>query len=293
MTAYAVGFLLRRTSDAELMLTTEHEVIARPRKNQIDWDAFSLQDFSAEQIEDAADNWQERAIQEFHSLALFSQLNTQIHLLGAPLDWSGAFARMIADEVRHTDLCLKFCDKLGRAQGPLLQQDELHLSTNLTLVQHVRRTVIAAFCIGETLSGRMFKRCLQVATVPLARDVVTAIVVDESFHEALGWELGALLMREISDEDRAYLAGELPELFAHYARLCGVSKGEAWARGEAEHHGAPNFGTLTHAGYARAFFDGMAEDVVPGLIALGFPEAAQAYTDVVRDVDERARMAAG
>lgn len=278
-------FLLRRTSDADLALTSEHEAIARPRKNHIDWNAFDVQAFSTEQLDNAAGDWRERAIQEFHSLALFSQLITQIHQLGAPLDWSGAFARMIADEVRHTDLCLKMCEALGRPMPPPIREDELHLSTGLTLVQHVRRTVLATFCIGETLSGRMFRRCLQVATVPLARDVVTAIVVDEAFHEGLGWELGALLMREITDEEQRYLGGELRGLFAHYAHLCGASRGPSRAQRESEYMPAPNFGTLTHAGYARAFFDGMAEDVVPGLVALGFSEAPGAYESVIRELE--------
>lgn len=279
-----MSFLLRRTSDADLALTSEHEIIAKPRKTEIHWDDFRVDDFTPEQLDAAARDWRERALQEFHSLALFTQLTTQIHQLGAPLDWSGAFARMISDEVRHTDLCLKFCEKLGRPAAPVIQQDELHLAVRQPLHMHVRAGVIAAFCIGETLSGRMFKRCLQVATVPLAREVVAAIVVDESFHEGLGWELGALLMREITEKERDTLALELPALIAHYGRLCGANAGPDWARREADGDPAPNFGTLTYAGYARAFFDGMAEDVIPGLVALGLPEATKAYDDYVQSL---------
>ncbi len=282
-----MSFQLRRSSDADLVLTSEHEIIAKPRKTAIHWDAFLVDDFSPEQLDAAARSWGERALQEFHSLALFTQLTTQIHQLGAPLDWSGAFTRMIADEVRHTDLCLKFCAKLGRPQPPLVQENELHLEVRNSLLAHVRSTIIAAFCIGETASGRMFKRCLQAATVPLAREVVTAILVDESFHESLGWELAALLMREITEFERNSLADDLPALFAHYARLCGASSGPTWARSQPQNAPEPNFGTLTHAGYARAFFESMEEDIVPGLVALGFPEATAAFADVVRDLESQ------
>jgi hypothetical protein len=121
----------------------------------------------------------------------------------------------------------------------------------------------------------MFKRCLAAATVPLAREVVTAIIVDESFHGELGWELGALLMRpcEGFEEERAELAQALPELFAHFARQCCVTRGPEWTAAQPEVEPGENFGTLSDAGYARAFFEGMEADVVPGLCAIGLPEA--------------------
>jgi hypothetical protein len=126
----------------------------------------------------------------------------------------------------------------------------------------------------------MFRRCLRAATVPLARDVVRAIVDDETFHGRFGWEVAALLMRTDDagiDEERAALAGELPALFAHFRHACCADPGEAWARAEPEQDWSPNFGTLTRAGYARAFYDGMREDVVPGLVAIGLPEAEAAW----------------
>ena len=123
----------------------------------------------------------------------------------------------------------------------------------------------------------MFRRALRAATVPLARDVVAAIVVDETFHAELGWELGALLMRDVDASEREQIASRLPPLFAHYARLCCASPGRAWAFASPEADPAPNFGTLTSAGYARAFFEGMEEDVVPGLCAVGLDEARAAY----------------
>jgi hypothetical protein len=260
-----VPFALRRISDAsDLELTEQHDALAAPRKGSIAWDAFDASAFDAATLDRAALAWGARALQEFHSLALFTDLSGKVQLLGAPLDWSGAFARMIADEVRHTDLCLRLCERLGRPVTPEIREDEMRLGSDDTLRVHVRDVVVAAFCIGETISGRMFRRALRAATVPLARDVVAAIVVDETFHGELGWELGALLMRDLADDERAILVARLPVLFAHYAKLCGA-RGRAWAHAEPEVEPAPNFGTLTTAGYARAFFDGMEEDVVPGL----------------------------
>ena len=271
-------FALRRTSDAaDLSLTREHDAIALPRRGRVDWSAFDASAFDRDVLDRAGRAWGTRALQEFHSLALFTDLASKLQILGAPLDWSGAFARMIADEARHTDLCLRFCDVLGRPAAPAIDENTLRLSSPDTLRVHVRDAVVAAFCIGETVSGRMFKRALRAATVPLARDVVAAIVVDETFHGELGWELGALLMRDLEAAERAALVARLPRLFARYARLCLASPGRAWAMGEPVEEPAPNFGTLTDAGYARAFFEGMEEDVVPGLSAMGFVEAEGAY----------------
>jgi hypothetical protein len=214
-------------------------------------------------------------------MALFTQLASQVHLLGAPLDWSGALARMIADEVRHTELCARMAEVLSPATTVRIDESTLHLPVVApSLRAHVRGTVVAAFCVGETLSGRMFRRCLRAATVPLARDVVRTIVDDETFHGELGWELGALLMRgddAAAPAERDALAASLEALFRHYRRLCCADPGEAWAQRAPEAEGAPNFGTLTLEGYARAFYDGMREDVVPGLVAIGLPEAEGAF----------------
>lgn len=277
-------FTLKRNSGADLALTEEHEAIAKPRKGSIDWASFDPSGFEPAVLDEAAELWHTRAIQEMHSLALFTELLSELHLLGAPLDWSGAFARMIADEVRHTDLCMRMCEALGRPREPELDESSLHLVDPTTRAASVRHTILAAFCVGETISGRMFRRALRATNVPLARDVVAAIVLDETFHGELGWELGALLMRDdgkTTKADRDALARDLPRQFAHFAKICCASRGPTWARSEAETSPGPNFGTMTLAGYARAFFDGMEEDVVPGLVAIGLPEAEDAYRGLV------------
>jgi hypothetical protein len=280
-----VSFDLRLASAGDdLELAQEHAAIAAPRRGTIAWDAFDRSAYAPEVLRAAAADWRERSRQEFHSLALFTQLASQVHLLGAPLDWSGAFARMIGDEVRHTHLCARFAEILEPAGEPTsIVTADLHLPvTATTLRAHVRGTVVAAFCIGETLSGRIFRRCLRAATVPLARDVVRTIVDDETFHGRVGWELCALMMRGEDAQvvaERQALGSALPELFTHYRRICGAAEGEAWANEGPEAAPAPNFGTLTRAGYARSFYEGMRDDVVPGLVALGFPEAASAWKE--------------
>ena len=286
MTASRELSLVRLSGEA-LALTDVHEQIVRPRKGVVEWDTFERSLYEPEALRRAADLWECRAVQEYASLALFTQLASQLHLLGAPLDWSGAFARMIADETRHTDLCLRMCDAIGHPAVPRVDADTLHLAVSSSLRAHVRHTVIAAFCVGETLSGRMFRRALHHTTVPLARQVVSAIVVDETFHGELGWELGALLMRPGAPDfeaERQALADALPGMFRHYARLCCATDGAAWARRAPETDPGPNFGTLSDAGYARAFFDGLEQDVVPGLVAIGLPEAEAAYEALEGDL---------
>ncbi|MFT3712200.1 MAG: ferritin-like domain-containing protein [Archangium sp.] len=268
-----------------LGLTREHELVAQPRKGTIDWASFNRSQFDEASLETARTLWSHRAFTEFHSLTHFSQLSSQLHLLGAPLDWSGAFARMVSDEVRHTELCLRMVEALGGSRDLTLPSlDGVHQTVPQgTLRAHVRRTVISAFCIGETLSGRMFKRCLAGANVPLARDVVTAILVDETFHSELGWELGALLMRpdEAVATEVAALEAELPKLFADFAQQCLATKSAAWARAQPEFDDGPNFGTMSTAGYAHAFYEGMEHDVVPGLEAIGLGHARAAWEQFI------------
>jgi hypothetical protein len=280
-------FALLRVSAEKLALTDAHEQVVLPRKGIVRWDAFERRDYPQEALHDAAELWNARAVQELHSLTLFTQLASQLQVLGAPLDWSGAFARMIADETRHTDLCLRMCEALGHPCSPEIEAESLQLPVRGSLRAHVRHTVVAAFCVGETISGRMFRRALQATTVPLAREVMAAIVVDETFHGELGWELGAMLMRPGTPDfgkERQALADDLPAMFRHYARICCASQGPSWARQEPESDDGPNFGTLSYAGYARAFFDGMDQDVVPGLVAIGLPEADGAYAALQQEL---------
>jgi hypothetical protein len=280
-------YALERTSGDGLALTREHEAVVRPRKGEVHWEAIDKSVYDARVRGEAAELWLERAKQEMHSLALFTQLASQLHVLGAPLDWSGAFARMIADEVRHTDMCLRMCEALGHPSRPDIAREGLHLLAPGATRAHIRQTIVAAFCIGETISGRMFKRALRAADVPLAREVVAAILVDETFHGELGWELAALLMRDDGEgfgEERRALAAALPGLFRHFAGQCLATRGPTWARSAPEVDPGPNFGDMSAAGYARAFFDGMEEDVVPGLSAIGLPEAAPAYAGLLAEL---------
>jgi len=61
------------------------------------------------------------------------------------------------------------------------------------------------------------------------------------------------------------------------AAPCPGPHGPKGARGA----GGTELGTLSDAGYGRAFFDGMEEDVVPGLEAIGLIEARPAYADLL------------
>jgi hypothetical protein len=277
-----VSFTVPRRTDTDepLGLTREHELIVRPRKGEVHWDQFDARTYEPAHLEAARTLWRHRAFTEFHSLTHFTQLASQVQRLGLPLEWSGAFVRMCGDEVRHTELCLRMLEALGGERDLVLPSlDETHLTVRGSLRAHVRSVIVSAFCIGETLSGRMFKRCLAAATVPLAREVVTAILVDETFHAELGWELAALLMRPDADFEleRRELAQRLPSVFSSFAEQCLVTRHRAWTDAQPERDEGPGFGGLSDAGYAQAFFAGMEEDVVPGLEAIGFPEAPAAW----------------
>jgi hypothetical protein len=263
-----VTLTIRRRSDVDdLKLTREHERLV----GAVDWSSFDARLYSPEALRSAAADWQNRAFTEFHSLTHFTQLATQVQRLGAPLDWSGAMLRMASDEARHADLCMRFTALLGGPETVETAASELTRREQGRLVDVVRRDVLATFCIAETLSVRMFRRCLQVATVPLAKALVERILVDETLHADAGWELAALLMRDAPLAPT--LPGELVEIIVAVAQQCHASRGPDWAMTEPEHDGSDNFGTLTTAGYARAFFAGMEEDVVPGLEAIGVADA--------------------
>ena len=274
-------FTLRRTSGIDgLSLTREHDALSTPRDGVPDWSSFQAHAYDAALVAEAASHWHGRAHTEFRSFTHFSRLLVGLQTIGAPLDWCGAMARMVSDELRHTDLCLRMSEALG---GPSTLPDEDVDALALTgaLLPRLRVEVMGTFLLAETLSVRMFTRCLHAATVPLAREVVTGILVDETRHQTLGWELGALLMRpapgEAAADIIATMEAALPSLFLELATQCHATRGRGWAQRAAEVPPGENFGTLTEAGYARAFFDGMELDVVPGLMAIGLGGADVAW----------------
>jgi len=282
----------RRTdTDEPLGLTREHELVVRPRKGEVHWDQFDARDFEPAHLEAARTLWRHRAFTEFHSLTHFTQLASHVQRLGLPLEWSGAFVRMCGDEVRHTELCLRMLEALGGERDLVLPSpDETHLTGPGSLRAHVRSVIISAFCIGETLSGRMFKRCLAAATVPLAREVVTAILVDETFHAELGWELAALLMRPDADleAERVVLAKRLPALFSDFAGQCLVTRHRAWTDAQPERDEGSGFGGLSHSGHPPAFLRGMGRDGDPGPGASRLPQGPRARAVVPVGVASRA-----
>lgn len=270
-------FTLRRTSGVdELKLTREHE---RVTNVALDWSSFRLGDFDPTRAREAAADWHTRAFTEFHSLTHFTQLASQLQRLGAPLDWSGAMLRMATDEARHADLCLRVSEALGGPASLEADPEQLMRSEHEHLLDDVRRDVLATFCVAETLSVRMFTRCLQVATVPLAKEAVQAILVDETLHSELGWELGALLMRDVPPSPA--LGPELLAIFRAVAGQCHALEGRERALTEPEFDEGDNFGTLRNAGYARAFFEGMEADVIPGLEAIGVSEAPELWRQLL------------
>jgi hypothetical protein len=136
-----VTFRLRRSSGdgEELELTVAHSGIVKPRRFEIAWGNFDRLSFGAEELREAAGQWRERARQEYASMAVFTQLASQMHVLGVPLDWSGALARMISDEVRHTELCARFAELLEPHVAIELDEGGIHLPRSTgSLRAHVR-----------------------------------------------------------------------------------------------------------------------------------------------------------
>src|SRR5690349_11322415 len=117
--------LSRASGEPDLELARVHAKIAAPRRGTITW-TLDLRAYPQRAIADAARAWSARAAQEYASLALFTELATHVQVLGLPLDWSGAFARMISDEVRHTELAARMTELTGGAP-PQIDPARLHL----------------------------------------------------------------------------------------------------------------------------------------------------------------------
>ena len=90
--------------------------LAAMHRNQVrrdPWPEFEAFDHSAYPealLQEAHENWAERARAEHGSVHQFTQVAHALCVARAPLEIQGALARLITDEVRHAELCARMAE---------------------------------------------------------------------------------------------------------------------------------------------------------------------------------------
>jgi hypothetical protein len=159
--------------------------------DEIDW-SRPLADGDETAREDGRRTFVHRAVDEQRSLIAFSELLTALCQSGAPIDVIGSLTRVVRDEALHVDLCDRMVRRLGGWPEAAPTPRIVSLPAKWSLEQRVLATILGSLCVGETISVALLARARGNATDPVAHEVLTRMLADESFHSRFGfWWLDA------------------------------------------------------------------------------------------------------
>lgn len=227
-------------------------------------DASGLDDAARARL---AAEWEARARSEARSMLVFAALVPRFTEMGLPIEVTSAASRLIADEARHTELCLRLAGALGGRDSLELAPWERSIpDEGLPAHLFVARWTVSMFCIGESASVGILEELAAQATDPCASVVTATLLRDERLHDRFGWDLAARVIPRLSDDERRWLNIDLVRGLSHYAAVNGGSGPAVSAQ-----LGAPAKDSL-----ARAFEKRIHEVILPNLEALGL-QASEAW----------------
>jgi hypothetical protein len=133
--------------------------------------------------------WEGRALSEYQSSSVFSQLALQTMEANAPIDVTATVLRMAQDELRHADLCMQVVVALGQQAGPSPPATfaALPRDPGCSAEERALRSVIYGCCLSETVNAARFVDALDTVTDPLVRETTRRLLADESLHAQFGF----------------------------------------------------------------------------------------------------------
>lgn len=170
-----------------------------------------LRGATSEDLEAARLAWASRVVDEYRSVAVFTELLAHLTALEAPYVTLAAVHRLIGDELRHARLCAEVAGWFG----PL---DELDIDlAGLALPPTddppaVRALEIIAreLALAERESVRVLDAYRRATTDPACYAVLTLVLADEARHAACGPALFDALLRHVGREAVEDLLLRLP-----------------------------------------------------------------------------------
>ena len=246
----------------------------------IPWRRFERDRYPAAALRLAADFQRDLAVGELLAVDSFGRVAAALALAAAPLDLVGATARVPADEIRHADYNLRM---LALLEGcPLAQvratlsAEELSVRARAyagrpTTLAEIDSWMLEVPLFGETLACALLFECGRQASDPVAGALFRSVVADEIHHSRLGWYYMAWRSAAWSARDRERLA----ERAAVLVRAVPVRAG--WGRDApaGARRAARALGVLDTASQRKVIARALADELVPGLAALGLASATR------------------
>jgi hypothetical protein len=142
--------------------------------------------------------WTWRRAQEHVAVGAFCELAHGASLHGCEPAILALLTRAATDEVHHADVCRRLVEKhTGRSLDVVLRASSTSVAApsessfanvaTETSERTLLLRIVETCCISETLTGAYFTEMLELATQPLGRAVVLALLEDEIDHGRVGW----------------------------------------------------------------------------------------------------------
>jgi hypothetical protein len=180
----------------------------------IDWGALAAAEMAPEEREAQRALWLDHARDEYRALGQFSDLLADLFQCSAPVDVIACASRLIRDEVRHVDLCLRVVRALGGAEGDVKDLQWPRQRTDQPAIDRVARAMLCNLYIAETAALHIISTARKRESNAELRAVMQAILGDESFHSRFGWHWMAQNWEHIPQRARDYATEALPQTFA-------------------------------------------------------------------------------
>ncbi len=237
--------------------------------------------FDTEAVRFASRAWTMKAEQEHRSAAVFADAVSLLVDTGAPLDVVSAIARVVSDEVAHTELCRRMAHAFG-AETPILTPLAREPLAAEAGRARALRLLLVEGAIGETISCALFDAGRHVTKEPASRAALARILRDEVVHARVCWEALTVLVHARDDATIAALQRTATRALGGIEHtqmapvLARLNRGDRFDAAWGE------LGVLPPETRVAAFYSAIEKRVVPRLTALGLDGEA-AWRDRYRD----------
>ncbi len=178
-------------------------------KTDIDWDAFDPSLYTEEQRDAARLYWSRRAWSEYGAISESPALQVRFGVEGRPSDMQLFFTLRSQEEARHAEVCHAMAEKLGGyVDKPVQALFQGSVSTHgvrraaLSADVPLEGIIAALVCTAEEIAFDVFRHLNDVTHDPVAKQIVRAIMRDESRHCAFGWFFLESVCETLTDEQK-------------------------------------------------------------------------------------------
>ncbi len=157
-----------------------------------------------------AEHWRHVGQLEHASVASFARFINQLLALGAPPDLLVQARAALADEIRHTQLCLQMSQRFGGCAVPGFFDLRGSQSGPVDRVR-VAQQLFEEACLGETIGVAQALEAAALASDADTRDVYTLIADDELRHAQLAWRTLRWLIESAHPDQRRAIEHSLTD----------------------------------------------------------------------------------